>query len=71
MLVFQDFQKVLKSVLKYHCQANSLKGIFLTKGNMLLYHTKCILDINNMMKFYKKISIIYNRCSSSDTAHCI
>lgn len=43
---------------KNHCQAIFLKGIFLSKGNVLFYHTKCILDINNMMKFYKKIPII-------------
>lgn len=56
---------------KNHCHTNSLKGIFLTKGNVLLSRTKQILDINNVMKFYKKISIIYSSSCSHDTAHFI
>lgn len=54
---------------KNQCQANSLKRIFLTNSNVLFYHTKYILDINNMMKFYKKSSIIYESWYSSDIAH--
>lgn len=38
------FSESLQMCFKNHCQANSLKGIFLTQGNVLLYHTKCILD---------------------------
>lgn len=47
------FSESVETHLKNHCKANPLKGIFLTKGNVFLYHTNCIFSTNKM-KFSKR-----------------